>query len=101
MKDIVREVLVEEGMTVPFHIREANHKFISECKDELNAFLKAERIKRERIEDIRRKVWGGAILMAISALGGFLLWVFNVMNAALSHPATQDAATHIDKLPGK
>lgn len=99
MKEIVREVLIEEGMTVPFHVREANHKFVSECKDELVEFLKAQRLKRERIEDIRRKVWGGAILMVLSAIGGFLLWVFNVANAAMSHPATQDAAAHIDKLP--
>ena len=100
MKDIVREVLVEEGMTVPFHVREANHKFVSECKDELRAFLTAERLRRERIEDIRRKVWGGLILMVISAIGAFPLWVFNVVNSALSHPAAQDAAAHIDKLPG-
>ena len=99
MKEIVREVLAEEGMTIPAHVREANHKFVAECKDELLAFLQAERLRRERREDLRRKVIGGLILMAASAIGSFLLWVFTLAYQAWSHPATQEAAQHIDKLP--
>lgn len=96
MKEIVREVLREEGMTVPFHVREANHQFISECKDDLRAYLQAERLRSERREKLRT-MWIGGVAVSITL--SFLYWVGTLIMNALSHPAAQDAAQHLDKLP--
>lgn len=98
-KEIVREVLREEGMTIPLHVREANHQFVAECKEELQAFLLAQRRRRERWEKVRDTAVGTLVVTAISSVIGLLAWIGQLVLQALTHPVAADAAQHIDKLP--
>jgi len=99
MKEIVREVLAESGMSVPIHVREENHLFLKECKTELIEFLRERQRARERWEKVRTNVIGGAILSAIGGVLSFLYWIGSLAMQTLSHPAATDAAQHLDKLP--
>lgn len=98
-KEIVREVLREEGMTIPLHVREANHQFVAECKEELQAFLATQRRRRERWEKVRDTAVGTIVVSAIGGAITMLAWIGQLVVNALAHPAAADAAQHLDKLP--
>lgn len=100
-KEIVREVLREEGMTIPLHVREANHQFVAEVKEELQAFLAAQRRRRERWEKIRDTAVGTLVVSTIGAVITFLAWVGQLVWNAATHPAAATAAQQLDKLPGR
>lgn len=100
-KEIVREVLREEGMTIPLHVREANHQFVAECKEELQAWIARERRKRKFWQMVRDTAVGTLVVSTVGGLITLLAWIGQLVWNAVTHPAAATAAQQIDKLPGR
>jgi hypothetical protein len=99
VKELVRQVIREEGSQVPLHVREENHRFVENCRSELQAFLAERQRARERMERIRTTVIGGLLLSAALSIASALWWLGNYALHMLASQAAQEAAQHADKLP--